>query len=257
MSAAAEIHRRDAARGGFGRHAQRWGALAGGAALAAYGVTRKSAAGWVLAAAGGALVYSGVRSDSTPRRLAARASVVVNAAAEELFGFWRNFENLPRFMRHLDSVTVLDGGRSRWIALGPMGKRIQWTAEIVHEVPNQSISWRSLPESDVEVDGTVEFTRATGNRGTLVNAIVQYRPGVGALGRAAIKLLAKDPSFLMQQDLRRFKALIETGEIPTTDGQSHGPRDLGTAMFRLADPDRPFRAESDLRDVLEASRRVS
>lgn len=160
-------------------------------------------------------------------------------------------------MRHLDSVSVIGDRRTRWIALGPMGTRVSWDAEIVNERENQSITWRSLPGSDVIVDGSVDFRAATANRGTIISVVIRYDTPGGPVGAAVAKLLGKDPNFMMRQDLRRMKALIEAGEIPTTEGQSHGPRSAITGVARVLNPDRPIRRGSNLAEVISANRRVS
>ncbi|HET6933462.1 MAG TPA: SRPBCC family protein [Candidatus Angelobacter sp.] len=261
MNQAASTRFRDVSSNGRSapmQNVQKWGALIGGSALALLGLTRRSKAGLALAAAGGALAYAGTRVEAGPRELVARSSIVVNCSREEAFRFWRNFENFPLFMRHLESVTQTGNRRSRWIALGPMGYRVTWDAEIVAERDNELISWRSLAGSEIDVDGFVEFTRATGDRGTLVNVTIIYSPPAGGIGHAVAKMFGKDPNFLMRQDLRRFKALIETGEIPTTEGQSHGPRSATTAAARLINPDMPIRGEgTKVTEVLEARRRAS
>jgi uncharacterized membrane protein len=234
---------------------QRWGVMIGGGALAVYGLTRRSPLGLALAAGGGALAYAGSRPEFLQREFFGQSSVLVNVSPEEAYRFWHNFENLPRFMRHLESVEVKGDRRSRWTAIGPLGAHISWEAEIVSERENESITWRSLPGSDIEIDGAVEFRPAPANRGTLIEAWVHFQPPVGAVGRTVAKVFGKDPSFLMEQDLRRFKALMEIGEIPTTEGQSHGPRDMMTAAARLLDPDRPLRREPGITQQLRESRR--
>jgi uncharacterized membrane protein len=236
---------------------RRWGAVAGGSALALYGITRRSRSGLALATAGGFLAYAGTRAGTGPKEFVAESTIIVNATAEEAYRFWRNFENLPLFMRHLETVNVLDEWRSRWIAVGPLGVHVHWDVEIVKERENAMIAWRSLPGSDVSVDGLVQFRPAIGGRGTLVIAAVIYQPPAGKVGKGVAKLLGKDPSFLMRQDLRRFKALIEAGEIPTTIGQPHGPRSAVAALARLADADQAFRGEAKLSEVFNAMRRVS
>lgn len=253
MSQAATIDLRQAGRAyNRPKAAQRWGTVIGGSALAVYGLTRRSPWGVAMAATGGALAYLGARSKQMREEAVAHGSVLLNCSTEEAYRFWRNFENLPRFMRHIDSVRTIGEGRSEWVALGPMGTRIGWKAEISSERENQFIAWKSLPGSDVNVEGSVEFQPARGNRGTMVTAIMRFRSPSAAFGTAAAKLLGKDPEFLMRQDLRRFKALIETGELPTIDGQSHGPRTAMAAMARMASPDQPLVGRS-----FEEQRRVS
>jgi len=235
---------------------QRWGALIGGSALLIYGVTRRSPSGVALAAAGGTLAYLGAKA-GTQREPMAHSSVLLNCSPEEAYSYWRDFENLPRFMHHIETVTVQDNRRSRWVAIGPIGARVHWDAEIVDERVNERISWRSLPGSDVYVEGSVEFHRAPADRGTLVTAHIRYEPPAGALGAAVAKIFGKDPNFLMRRDLSRFKALVETGEVPTIRGQSHGPRSVTAAVARVADPDRPMRGEAGVVEILRAERRAS
>src|SRR5438309_11679393 len=138
-----------------------------------------------------------------------------------------------------------------------MAVRIHWDAEIVHEHENQSISWHSLPGSDITAAGFVEFRNAPAHRGTLLRAFIQYHSPAGALGQSLVKILGKDPNFLMRQDLRRFKALMETGEIPTTEGQSHGPRSATAAAARLLDPDQAIRRQARIMEVFNAKRRIA
>jgi uncharacterized membrane protein len=210
-----------------------------------------------MAAAGGALAYQTYPSTSEQAGCEfARSTLLVNATPDQVFSFWRNLENLPRFMRHLKSVKDLGNGRSQWTAYGPAGAIVEWTAEIVAETPGQLIAWRSLEDSAVQVDGSIEFRKAPAKRGTYVDATVQYRPPAGAVGSTVAKLFGKDPSFLMEQDLRRFKALIETGEIPTTEGQSHGPRTILAKVAGALNPDMPLQKEMD-RETASAERRVS
>lgn len=237
----------------------RWGPYLVGGALVAFGLSRRSLGGTLVAAAGGAVALQGARSNATTASVQhlARASVIVNAPAAQVYGFWRDLENLPRFMHHLHSVTPLDDRRSKWIAYGPASSQLEWTAEIVAQRENEIIAWRSLEDSQLQVDGSVEFRPATGNRGTLIDATILYRPPAGRAGDAVAKLFGKDPSFLIEQDLRRFKALIETGEIPTTAGQSHGPRSAVAGIARILDPDTPIRGEGKITEIAEAKRRVS
>ena len=186
-----------------------------GAALTVIGLTRRSKPGLALAAAGGALAFAGWRvNSSTEQEFLARGSVLVNGSPEEAYRRYRNLEDLPKFMFHLKSVTKIGERQYRWIALGPVGIPIQWDAEIVDERENEFISWRSLPGSELTAAGSVRFEKAPGGRGTILTAITHFDHPAGKLGYAVAKLFGRDPNFLMQQDLRRFKALIETGEIP-------------------------------------------
>ncbi|MBA3915730.1 MAG: cyclase, partial [Acidobacteriales bacterium] len=208
--------------------AKRLGAIIAGGSLALFGLSRRSTSGIALALVGGTIAYMGSKSETQPQQFHARSAVQLNSSQEDVYRFWRDFQNLPLFTRHLESVTLLDDNRSRWTAIGPLGTKLTWDAEITSDRQNEAISWRSLPGSDIQVNGTVRFRQATGKRGTVVEADVDYLPPAGALSRTLAQLLGKDPSFLMEQDLRRFKALLETGEIPTTEGQSHAPRSVLT-----------------------------
>ena len=236
---------------------QRLGALIAGSTLAILGVTRRSKSGVALAAAGGFLAYRGATAKGQPKESLAEASLLLNCSPQEAYRFWRDFENLPLVMPHLESVTKLDARRYRWIAVGPLGAKARWDVEITEEREGQSIGWRSLPESDLSVEGQVEFRNAPANRGTIVAVRMHYRLVAGRAGFVAMKLLEKYPKFALRQDLRRFKALVETGEIPTTEGQTHGPRSSLVSAARLIDPARPIRGEARIPEVLDARRRVS
>ncbi|MCU1221065.1 MAG: cyclase/dehydrase [Candidatus Angelobacter sp.] len=258
MSEAARIHLRNAQGRQYRMEtAFRWSALITGGALALLGLSRRSRSGVAVAAAGGLLSYAGAKVGTRQRDLIARSSILLNCTPEEAYQFWSNFENLPLFMRHLESVTRLDQNRSKWTAIGPLGKRIHWYAEIAFDRKGEVIAWRSLPESEIYVDGIVKFRNAPANRGTIVTVVVVYQPPAGTIGHALSKLLGKDPSFMMRQDLRRLKALIEAGEIPTVEGQTHGPRSGVAAIARVIDPNAPVRGDAKLTEVLEARRRAS
>jgi len=235
---------------------QRWGGLVAGSALAIYGLTRRSKKGMALAATGGLLAYRGARAKRPHQEHDTRSVVTINASPEQLYQFWRKLENLPLFMRHLETVTQLPNGNSRWTAITPAG-RIQWEAAIVDEKENASISWRCVPGSDLYMEGTVNFRTAPKHRGTLVEANIQYAPVKGPLRSTVQKMFGKYPGFIITQDLRRFKALMETGEIPTTEGQSHGPRSRVIGAARLANPDRPMPPESKITELFDARRRAS
>ena len=258
MSEAARIHLRNAQ----GRHhrtatAFRWSALITGGALTLIGLSKRSKSGVAIAAAGGLLSFAGAKAGARQRELIARSSILLNCTPEEAYKFWSNFENLPKFMRHLESVTLTGETRSRWTAIGPLGKRVSWDAEIAFDRKDDVIAWRSLPDSEIYVDGIVKFRNAPANRGTIITVVVVYQPPAGSIGGALAKILGKDPSFMMRQDLRRMKALIETGEIPTVEGQSHGPRSAVAAVARAINPDDPIKGEGKLTDIAQARRRAS
>lgn len=151
-----------------------------------------------------------------------RKSIIINRLARELYQFWRDFENLPRFMPHLKSVAKTGENRWHWVAKGPLGTEVEWDAETIEDRPNESIAWRSLPGSAVAQTGAVTFQRAIGGRGTLVRVDLQYRPPGGKAGAAAAKLFVQAPEKQIPADLIRFKQLMETGEIARTEGQPAG-----------------------------------
>jgi uncharacterized membrane protein len=197
--------------------------LAGGS-LASFGVLKRSWLGAGLAAGGGYLIYRGVSDGANPEINIAK-SVTIYKPVEELYRFWRSFENLPRFMRHLRAVRVIDDRRSHWVAAAPIGE-IEWDAEITDERENDHISWHSLAGSRVEHVGRVEFRSAPGDRGTEVHVYLSLRPPAGRIGRAIAMIMGEDPEQQIREDLRRFKMLMEAGEIATIDGQPSGRRSL-------------------------------
>jgi uncharacterized membrane protein len=230
----------------------RWGGLLGGSALAIFGLTRSSRWGLGLAAAGGTLAYGGTRLPVIPRQIEARSSVLVNCSVNQAYEFWRNFQNLPKFMTRLDDVKVSGDGRLTWTVVSG-GSRLSWDTYIVNDRENERIDWSSVPGSPVTVEGSVEFRTAPANRGTVVELSTRFvAPGM-SVRRMLGQFLGKFPSFLMRNDLRRFKALMETGEIPTIEGQSHGPRSITAVIARLADPTRPIRPEHRNLSVLRRS----
>jgi uncharacterized membrane protein len=139
-------------------------------------------------------------------------AVVIARPRDELFRFWRRFDNLPRFMDNLESVTVLDSRRSRWVAKGPLGFRVEWEAEVDYEVPDELISWRSVPGSQVEQTGSVQFTPAPGG-GTEVRTVLRYAAPAGRIGDSLAHILGEEPARQVADDLRRFKQVMEAGEV--------------------------------------------
>jgi uncharacterized membrane protein len=149
-------------------------------------------------------------------------SLVINAAPAELYQFWHNFENLPRFMKHLESVRVTGDRRSHWVAKAPAGTTVEWDAEITEDRPNELIAWRSLAGADVYNAGSVSFERAAGNRGTIVWVELDYDPPGGFVGATLAKLFGEEPQQQVEGDLRRFKQVIETGEVVLSEGTLQG-----------------------------------
>ena len=218
-------------------------ALAGGG-LAIYGISRGSLGGAALAAVGASLVYRGVtghchlyealgvdtsqhhnRATAVPAQAGVRVekTITINRSPEEVYAFWRDFENLAQFMEHLESVKT-EGNRSHWVAKAPLGMTVEWDAEVYNETPGEMIAWRSLEGSEVDTAGSVHFKPAPGGRGTEVTVNLKYNPPGGKVGAAFAKLFGEEPSQQISEDLRRFKRIMETGEIPTVAGQSSARR---------------------------------
>jgi uncharacterized membrane protein len=224
---------------------ERWISGLAGGALAVYGLSRRTWGGAVLALVGGTLIARGSTGHcymydalgvntagadtgnplvSVPagHGVKVEKSVTVNRPPEEVYRFWRDFQNLPRFMNHLESVSDLGSGRSHWVAKAPAGKTVEWDAEVYNEKENELIAWRSLEGADVDNAGSVRFEPAPEGRGTTVRVTLKYDPPAGKLGSLVAKLWGEEPSQQIEEDLRRFKQVMEAGEIPTTEGQSSG-----------------------------------
>jgi uncharacterized membrane protein len=198
-----------------------------GKAMASPGAQAGRAAAATAAVAGVTAidVFCGQRLSRRPATGAihVKKTLGVNRSADALYRAWRDLPALPRFMSHLESVQETGPNRSRWTARGPAGTTVEWDAEIVDDRPGESIAWRSLPGADVDSEGSVRFSRASGGRGTEVVVELEYRPPAGAMGATLAQLFGKEPGQQIQEDLRRFKQLMETGECPTTEGQPAGP----------------------------------
>jgi uncharacterized membrane protein len=153
-----------------------------------------------------------------------KRSLTVNKSPEECYAFWRDFKNLPQFMRHLESVTIVDDRRSHWKAKAPAGASVEWDAETIEDRPNELISWRSTEDADVYNAGTVRFERAPGGRGTEVRVDLEYKPPLGKLGSKVAMLFREEPGQQVADDLRHFKQVMETGEILFSDAtKQRGP----------------------------------
>ena len=177
----------------------------------------------------GALSLSRQAEVSADGAIHTTQTVTINRPPEELYRVWRRFENLPRFMIHLESVRTTGDRRSHWTAKGPAGRTVEWDAEIVQDRPNELIAWRSLEGADVPNSGSVRFTPAPGGRGTEVRAEFAYRPPAGALGATVAALFGQSPEQQARDDLRRFKQLIETGEVVRSEGNPEG-MDVGKLL---------------------------
>lgn len=218
--------------------AERWVSLMAGAALAAWGISRRSLGGTLAAIGGGAMMMRGVSGfcplyhalgmnearrgraepvDYLERGIQAAQTIAIDSPPESLYEFWRDFTNLPRIMRHLQSVEVLDDTRSHWVARGPLGASIEWDAQIINEEPNELIAWRSLPGSEIDIAGSVRFERR-GEGGTTVHVTLDYIPAAGRLGAAIARIFGREPNQQIRDDLQRFKQFAEAGEWPTLGG---------------------------------------
>ncbi len=225
---------------GFNSRLQRiepWASYIGGGTLAALGISRKSLAGVALAAAGGYLIYRAATSQQNGQRnVHVQRSFTIMKPVAEVFAYWRDFQNLPNIMTHLENVEVRDNRHSRWTAVGPMGLKVEWDAEIVDERENEFIVWRSVEGADIENRGSVQFFPTLSGAATEISVAIDYCPPGGMLGAKFAQLFGRNPEQQVREDLRAFKALMETGEIPTTEGQPHGKRSTLVKMARVAYP---------------------
>ncbi len=217
-------------------------ALAGGGLVAA-GAVRGSWSGVGLMLIGGSLLYRGVSGhcmlyqalgidtagyDNSAVGVRAQhgfryeQSLVVIKSPQELYKYWRRLENLPNVMQHLTCVTQEDEGRSHWVAEGPLGKKLEWDAEIINERPNELIAWRSLPGSELDCAGSVHFEELPGNRGTVIRISLKYDPPGGQVGASLANWLGMGLEQRVDEDLQRFKQMIEAGEIATIRNQPRG-----------------------------------
>ena len=236
---------------------ERWASMLGGALTALYGLRRGDATGAVIALAGGALVargatgYCPVYAAMDERELgggrgvarvegrpvqqhgpnavldaseSARIvrSVTIDGAPAELYAFWRDFTNLPKVMEYIDSVEILDERRSRWRAKSVGGATVEWTSEIVRDVPNEFISWKTVGEAAVRHAGSIHFRAAPNGRGTEVKVEIDYDPPGGRLGRVIAAITGRDPGRQVAEELRRFKHIAEAGEVPSNESPRGG-----------------------------------
>jgi uncharacterized membrane protein len=141
-------------------------------------------------------------------------TVTINRSAEELYREWRDFERFPRFMENVREIEALDGNRSRWTIEAPLGSTVELVTRITEDSPGRVIAWESEPDSQIETEGRVEFLDAAPGRGTMVRLSMRYHPPGGIVGKAFAKLFQREPDLQARRDLRRFKQLMETGEIP-------------------------------------------
>jgi uncharacterized membrane protein len=145
-------------------------------------------------------------------------TVTINAPRQALYAFWRDFRNLPLFMENIESVQLFDETRSHWKVKGPASSTVEWDSIVTEDVPGEVIAWRTTEEAEVPNSGRIEFRDTSNGRGTQVTVNLVYDPPVGKLGKAVAKLFGREPNIQARHDLRRFKQLMETGEIPTSQG---------------------------------------
>ena len=215
---------------------ERWVSLIMGGALVLKGLSQGSLRGVLLTIAGSGLAYHGATAQKSLQDVISEATglepgirvektvTIQNKSPEELYHFWRDFQNLPRFMKHLKSVTVLDNNRLHWVANAPLGNSVEWDAEIITDQENQLISWTSVEGADVSNSGFVRFKSGFPGRGTEVKVVMEYNLPGSKLAAAIAKVLGEEPEQQIGDDLRYFKMLMEAGEIATTEGQSRGDR---------------------------------
>jgi uncharacterized membrane protein len=209
--------------------------MAAGGGLLIAGLSRGKAGGLLLGLCGAALAYRGwtghcqayqMLGVDTSRHNPAvgvpaqqgykvQRTLTIHRTAEDLFAYWRDLKNLPRVMRHLKSVDIVDEHRSRWTASGPLGVSVHWEAEIFNEREPELIAWRSLPGAPLETAGSVRFSPQPHDRGTAVTVSMKYNPPAGKVGATIASLLGSDVEQELDEDLRRFKSMMEAGEIPT------------------------------------------
>jgi uncharacterized membrane protein len=213
---------------------EQWLALGSGMALLLAGASRRSTGGTWLAISSAPLLYRGItgqwpvtlggnghaeREDTRAalagaRGIHVRESIRLELPVEDVYRFWRRLENLPRFMTHLHRVTEGPDGKSHWVAAGPAGVAVEWDAEIINEVENTLLAWRSLPGSDVVTAGSVNFDSARAGRTTELSVNLQYQPPAGKVGSLVASAFGREPSQTVREDLRHLKQLLEAGEVP-------------------------------------------
>jgi uncharacterized membrane protein len=235
---------------------ERFASVIGGSGMVAYGLTKRNGAGLGLAALGGALLWRGVSGhcnlyeafgintaergyekgtgsvDGVPYELGVRVdeNIEIRKQPDELYRFWRNLENLPRFMNHLESVRAIDDRISHWVARGPAGFNVEWDAEIVNDIENELIGWRSLKGSQVDNGGSVRFEPMAGG-GTMLQVSLQYNPPAGFVGAKIARMFGGAPEKTIAEDLQRFKELMETGNLTSTVRQ---PRSMTSDRSKVS-----------------------
>lgn len=213
---------------------RRWGPAVAGGLMMLYGLSKRSFGGGLLGAAGAGLLYYGATgrnpaqtvaemtgSSSAKEGIDIHRAVTINRSPQEVYDFWRNLENLPSFMQHLERVEQLDERRSRWHAR-LLGVPLSWEARITRDEPGKVLAWETVPGSDIEHYGHVRFQPAGPDEGTELYVEMSYRPPMGSTGKAVASSLNTITEQQIKEDIRRCKQILETGEVPTVEGQSSG-----------------------------------
>jgi uncharacterized membrane protein len=228
-----------------------------GGAVMAYGLKQGGVGGGLLSLVGAGMllrgttghchVYDAVGVDTTEGttrspftrqslltgKIHVKKALTINRSAAELYEFWKDFENFPRFMRHLEAVNKIDEKNSHWKAKAPLGMTVEWDAEITSDIQNERIGWKSVEGSTIPNSGVVEFL-PTRDRGTEMKVVMTYEAPGGKLGEWIAWALGEEPGIQISDDLRRFKMLMETGIIITTEGQPSGREPLPKARTASA-----------------------
>lgn len=181
-------------------------------------------------------LYAAISRQRKESAMRLTGTTTISRQPEDVYDFWRHWENLPTFMAHLDEVRTTGGSRSHWKASAPFGRSVEWDAEVTEDVPGQRIGWRSVGSADVENSGVVRFVPAPGGRGTEVHVELEYSMPAGKLGEAVARYFGEDPHQQIDDDLRRLKQVIETGEVVRSDGAPGGKRARGEFPQHPAQP---------------------
>ena len=207
--------------------------LIGAGTLITVGLLRRSKAGTALAAGGAALAWKGLK-DKTPPSFNARARFRISTTTEEAYKLWRDTPGLIRFMASIKSIEAIDDKHSRWTMLGTGNVPLSWTSELTDDQPGRRIAWSSTADSPIQTTGFVEFSDDPLGRGIFATTESTFNIPSNAVAQAVYSVMGKNPTFVARESLRKFKSLLEAGEIPTVEGQPHGPRGIKGQIERAA-----------------------
>lgn len=251
-------------------NAERLACAIGGGALAAYGLRRRTPVGLILTLGGAALLHRGAtghcntyqalgittavhneHSAGVAHEVHVEKSIVIDKSPEELFSFWREFENLPRFMDHLESVNSVGLNRWHWVAKGPVGTRPEWDAEIYNEKPNELIAWRSV-DGNVTNAGSVHFDPAPGERGTQVRVVLNYNAPGGKVSALLAKIFGQEPGQMIEADLHRLKELFERGGIAPIESRPSARQSDNSPNDGLSSSEQPSASMTPAAELAES-----